>query len=63
MSSPQAKISAKFCYNCLYQTSVVAAKAGYFAILGNKLCKITIMFGELDHIKSQRVVCQPKVIG
>ena len=32
--------------------SVVAAIARFFAILGNKLCKITKIFGELDHIKS-----------
>ena len=33
----------------LSPASVAAAIAGYFAILGNKLHKITIIFGELDH--------------
>jgi len=38
------------------ETSVAMAQAMFFATLGNKLCKITKIFEELDHIKSQGVL-------
>ena len=37
--------------------SIAMAQAVFFATLGNKLCKITKIFEELDPIKSQGVLC------
>jgi len=39
------------------KASVAMAQAVFFATLGNKLCKITKIFEELDPIKSQGVLC------
>ena len=45
-------LCAESLYSVAYPASVAAAIAGFFAILGNKLCQITKIFEELDHIKS-----------
>ena len=39
-------------------SSVAAAQAGVFAILVNKFRKIMKIFQQLDHLRSQWVLCQ-----
>ena len=45
----------------VYPISVAAARAGVFAILVNKFCKIMKIFQQLDHVRSPTLTSSTKV--